>query len=122
MKTLKNEKRNSARFNFRYERKNFEKVMIIMLDFGVSDTLCVPIISGEIRCCFRLIPIGYDDDSMIILPDIVTCRFFSSSRNLWDVSGSGTGKFRRENCFHLPCVFPAGSVVILTGNGGKSPE
>ncbi len=35
-----NGKRNSARSNFRYERKNFEKVTTIMLDFDVLDTLC----------------------------------------------------------------------------------
>jgi hypothetical protein len=59
---------------------------------------------------------------MIILPDIVMFRFVSGSWNLWDVSGFGTGKFRPEYCFHLPFIFPADSGVILTGNGGKSPE
>ncbi len=33
-------------------------------------------ISSEILCCFRSFPLGYDGDSMSILPDMVTFRFF----------------------------------------------
>ena len=65
---------------------------------------------------------GYDDDSVMILADTVAFLFVPVAGIGGIVSGSGTGKFRPEYCFHLPCIFPAGSVVIRTGNGGKSLE
>ena len=31
-------------------------------------------------------------------------------------TGSGTGKFRWENCFRLPRIFPTGSILVSAGN------
>ncbi len=71
------------------------------------------IVSGHFRADTMMIPYR----SWRILRHSL---FFAGSRNRSDVAGSSTGKFRRENCFHLPCIFPAGSVVILTGKRQES--
>jgi hypothetical protein len=53
---------------------------------------------------------------------ILRDSFFSGSWNLWGSPGSGYGKFRPEYYFRLPCIFPAGSVWIPSGNGGNALE
>ncbi len=52
-------------------------VTIGLMDFCVSDTVWFPMISGDLRCCFRSFPVGYNDGSVMILADTVTFRLFS---------------------------------------------
>jgi hypothetical protein len=46
-------------------------------------------------------------------------RFRFGDRKYSDADGSSTVKFRREYYFHLPYIFPAGSVALRCGNGGN---
>ena len=82
------------------------------LDYGFRWFLagCV-IVSSRFRCDTRMIQVN--TARSVLVPVGGTC---GTSPFPGTINSGG------ENCFHLPCIFPAGSVLIPTRNDANSLE